>query len=124
MVFKKRFLFYVEKGDGMELAILNSLVCTTEGVYKVERIDVETARKLLKSYQGNWKSYVGHESTANFLSALLKTKIQHSRVTFQHRQYQTALCFKLFERVPEKTYYTEFDLERVDYTFFLMKKID
>lgn len=86
----------------MEIALLNSLVVTSPGFYKAEKITLEDAQQWLKYYEGRYKSFIGHKSTAQFLQELLGIKVEQNRKIFRHMKYQKAICFSLNERYPEK----------------------
>lgn len=60
----------------MELAILNSLVVTSPGFYKAEKITLEEVEQWLNHYEGRYKSIIGHKSTAQFLQKILGIKIE------------------------------------------------
>lgn len=103
----------------MEIAFLNSLVVTSPGFYKAEKITLEEVQQWLKHYGCRYKSFIGHKSTAQFLQELLSIKIEQNRKNFRHMKYQKAICFALYKRYPEKMVLSKKDLEKAKYQFYL-----
>lgn len=101
----------------MEIAFLNSLVVTSPGFYKAEKITLEEVKQWLKHYDGRYKSFIGHKSTAQFLQKLLGIKIEQNRKTFRHMKYQKAICFSLYERYPENVFANAKRLRKPDINF-------
>ncbi|MBY0126131.1 YddF family protein [Bacillus subtilis] len=108
----------------MEIAFLNSLVVTSPGFYKAEKITLDEVKQWLNHYDGQYKSFIGHKSTAQFLQKLLGIKIEQNRKTFRHMKYQKAICFSLYERYPENVLLTQRDLEKARYQFYLLTRLD
>ncbi|MCY9089363.1 MULTISPECIES: YddF family protein [Bacillus mojavensis subgroup] len=108
----------------MEIALLNSLVVTVPGFYKAEKITLEDAQQWLKYYEGRYKSFIGHKSTAQFLQELLGIKVEQNRKIFRHMKYQKAICFSLNERYPENVVLSKKDLEKAKYQFYLLTRLD
>ncbi|ADP30978.1 hypothetical protein DJ95_4152 [Bacillus atrophaeus subsp. globigii] len=71
----------------MEIAFLNSLVVTSPGFYKAEKITLDEVKQWLNHYDGRYKSFIGHKSTAQFLQKLLGIRIEQNRKTFRHMKY-------------------------------------
>jgi hypothetical protein len=108
----------------MEIAFLNSLVVTSPGFYKAEKITLVEVQQWLKRYGGRYKSFIGHKSTAQFLQELLGIKIEQNRKVFRHMKYQKAICFALYERYPENMVLSKKDLEKAKYQFYLLTRLD
>ena len=79
----------IYKGDGkMEVALLNSLVLTSPGCYKADKITIQEVHDVLGCYGWRYKSFIGHRSTALFMQALLGIRVEHNRKIFRHMRYQ------------------------------------
>ncbi|MEX5482432.1 YddF family protein [Bacillus velezensis] len=108
----------------MEVALLNSLVLTSPGCYKADKITIQEVHDVLRCYGWRYKSFIGHRSTAQFMQALLGIRVEHNRKIFRHMRYQKAICFKLYDRFPEWKVLTERDLANANYQFYLLTRLD
>ena len=107
----------------MELAILNTSIMTSEGVFSLRDISLEEARKLAIDNRDNLLSAVGHQSTADILTTLLGVEIKMNRINFIQEQHQEALVFKLLGRPEEGKILTLNEIEKIGYKFQLLIKI-
>ena len=94
--------------------LLSSLIVplsfeTKIAIVKVEEVDVRTARELLRE---GFKSAVGHEPTAKFLSKTLGVPVKCSRETLSLRPGDTAIAVQFRERV-QKRELTEEELNEI-----------
>ncbi|CAM4027098.1 DUF1874 domain-containing protein [Listeria booriae] len=110
----------------MKLALLNSLVITNAGCYKAKEISTMEAKCLIRSYArtNGLESYIGHTSTASFLSQLIGIPVEVNRQRFKQRTHQPVICFKLYDRLPENKCLHVQDLKTSAYAFFLLQKIE
>jgi Domain of unknown function (DUF1874) len=105
----------------MRLGVLNTSIITTDGQYSLETIALDRARVLVKESQID--SAVGHESTAEILSALLGVDVPVNRQPFSQQAGQSALVFKLNGRPPEGQILSREQLEEIGYTFKLLTRL-
>lgn len=89
----------------------------------MKKITLKEAKILLLQYKGNYISAIGHASTASLISQLLNEEIRPNRINVRQKLYQKALCFKLYERIPESVTLTEEALRNLNYDLFLMERI-
>jgi hypothetical protein len=108
----------------MELAILNTSIMTSEGVFSLRDISLEEARKLAIDNRDNLLSAVGHQSTADILTTLLGVEIKMNRINFIQEQHQEALVFKLLGRPEEGRILTLSEIEGIGYKFQMLIKIE
>ena len=108
----------------MELAILNTSIITSEGVFSLRDISLEEARKLAIDNRDNLLSAVGHQSTAEILTTLLGVEIKMNRINFVQEQHQEALVFKLLGRPEEGKILTLSEIEGIGYKFQVLIKIE
>jgi len=84
--------------------------------YKVRKISIETAKMLLKR---GFVSYIGHQSTADFLNALL---YDSDSVVFPNRgtidEPFEQVVFKLKTRLPEGKILSNEELGKIEYEFW------
>ena len=108
----------------MELAILNTSIITSEGVFSLRDISLEEARKLAITNRDNLLSAVGHQSTADILTTLLGVEIKMNRINFVQEQHQEALVFKLLGRPEKGKLLTLSEIEEIGYKFQMLIKIE
>lgn len=109
----------------MKLAILNTAIMTTDGVYQLETVTLEYAKQLVADAVASdgLDSAVGHQATADLLTSLLGAPVPYNRQIFAHEVGQRALVFKLNDRPKEGT---EFDLAmlmEIGYTLKVMTRL-
>lgn len=106
----------------MKIGLLNTSIVTTDGMYHIRTVDVQTA----KNYAETWEhdSAIGHEATAEIMSRLLRMKIEVNRQEFKQQPGQHALVFKLKGRPPEGVILTKEEIEEIGYEFKVMYRIE
>lgn len=105
----------------MKLALLNTTIATTDGVYEIKTISLEHAKALVT--QNELDSAIGHESTARVMSTLLNANIITNRQQFEQQAGQDALVFKLKGRLQEGVILTSHEIEEIGYEFKLMTRV-
>ena len=98
------------------VAVLNTSIATTHGVYEYVEISLDEARNLVRQPEGIL-SAVGHESTAQILTSLLEMEVPVNRIFFQQQAGQEALVFKLNGRAPEGVILSAEEIEAIGYSF-------
>lgn len=107
----------------MKLALLNTTIATTDGLYSVRTITLAEARqKFLLAEEID--SAIGHESTAQIMSALLGGEVKVNRQQFAQERGQKALVFKLKGRAPEGVILSVEEIESIGYEVKLMVRLD
>ena len=106
-----------------KLAILNTSIITSEGIFSLRDISLEEARKLAIDNRDNLLSAVGHQSTADILTTLLGVAVSMNRINFVQEKEQEALVFKLLGRPEEGKILTLNEIEKIGYKFQLLIKI-
>lgn len=81
--------------------VFNTPIITAYGTFRYRKIDVETAVEFLRAR--DWQSAVGHEGTASLLNQLSGVEIPVRRERTQMRAGDTALVFRILQRLPENT---------------------
>ena len=103
-----------------KLAILNTSILTSTGMYELRDITLQEAQQLVKD--NNILSAIGHQSTADILTTLLETTIHMNRIMFEQEQGQKALVFKLNGRPEEGKILTQQEIEEIGYKFQLLTR--
>lgn len=103
------------------VAILNTAILTAYGVYDYVPVTVEDAREMVTT-QG-YKSYVGHEATAQALSELLGVEVSVNREMYTQEVGDRALVFKLRGRLPEGKILSREELELIGYDLGLLVRV-
>ncbi|HOQ16042.1 MAG TPA: YddF family protein [Defluviitaleaceae bacterium] len=104
------------------IALFNGTVATTDGLYRVQGISVDDAKKLIE--ENGFISAIGHKATAEIMSDLLGINIPMNRIDFKQEIGQKAVVFKLKKRPPEGSVLTKEQIEATGYEFKLMERIE
>ena len=104
----------------MNIAILNTTIATTDGLYRISPITLEVAKELVS--KSPILSAIGHQSTADILTELLGVNIPMNRINFAQEVNQSAIVFKLKGRAPEGVILTKEQIEEIGYEFKLMTR--
>ncbi|GAB6267362.1 MAG: hypothetical protein STSR0002_01020 [Smithella sp.] len=99
--------------------ILNTPILTDYGTYRFEKISLEEARKMAKGAM----SAVGHEGAAKALSVLLGIAIQTNRQKVALQPGDSALVFKILERLPEGAVLSAEETLNMPYEFGRLERI-
>lgn len=100
-----------------KIALLNTSIITTAGSYVLTDITLDQARDLIAENADNLDSAIGHQSTAEIMTTLLRQDIQVNRQMFVQEVGQTALVFKLNGRPEEGKVLTVDEIEKIGYKF-------
>jgi hypothetical protein len=102
----------------MKIIISNSFslnMIETPNTIKVEEISAEETKKILSNT--NWKSVVGHESTAQILTQILGLPVPMNRQAIKLSKEDILVVFQLLERLPEGKVLSEEELKTIPYKF-------
>jgi hypothetical protein len=108
-----------------KLTLLNTSILTSFGTYTYEPLTLEEARELICRFQHPGKtihSAIGHQSTADLLTALLGYPVAANRSEFKQTTDAAALVFKLKGRPPEGKVLSRDELEKIGYEFGLLRR--
>ena len=108
----------------MKLAMLNTTIATTNGVFKITDLSLEQARQLAMENKDNILSAIGHEATAKVMTTLLGVEVPTNRIVFAQEKEQKAIVLKMNGRIPEGVVLTVEDMEKIGYSFKLMEKLE
>ena len=103
----------------LPIAILNTTILTADGDFSLKTISLKEAKKLIKGKE--ILSAVGHESTSQILTNLLKVDVPVNRIQFKQESGQKALCFKLLGRPEEGKILTLKEIEEIGYEFKILE---
>lgn len=109
-----------------KLTLLNACILTRFGTYTYQPLTLEEARALVSGFQQEGKpiqSAIGHQSTAELLTALLEFPVAANRMEFQQTLEDAALIFKLNGRPPEGKVLSREELEEIGYEFGLLSRL-
>ena len=109
----------------MKLAVLNTAIMTTDGTYQLETITLEQAKQLATEAAAGpgLDSAIGHQATAELLSAVLGVPVPYNRQLFAQEVGQKALVFKLNGRPPEGTELSLSRIQEIGYTLKVMTRL-
>jgi len=103
----------------MKKYILNTPVLTNYGVYRFEKMSLEEARLFARDAV----SAVGHEGAAKAMSAILGIEIPLHRRKITMRPGDSALVFKILERLPEGAVLSAEETLEMPYEFGRLERI-
>jgi hypothetical protein len=105
------------------LTLLNTSVITAYGTYVYKPLTLNEAQTVLHEFRETGKttqSAIGHQSTADLLSALLEFPVKVNRMEFKQAVDDVGLVFKLKQRAPEGMILSREELEAIGYEFGLL----
>ena len=123
---KNKTLYFVNIDDYIhtkimiKIAILNTSILTTYGVFVYQPITLEEAKKLIAA---GYQSYVGHQSTCDILTELLEVPVEMNRTQYEQKASEKAIVFKLNSRPPEGKILTKEELIEIGFSFGLVTKL-
>lgn len=107
------------------LVLLNTSILSTYGSFTYAPLTLVQTRQLLTEFRDTGReiiSAIGHQTTAELLSALLEFPVAARRVEFRQTPQDVALVFKLRGRVPEGKILTRAELEALGYDFGVLQR--
>jgi len=110
------------KDTNLPIVLFNGTVATTNGLYSIKDIDIETAKMFIE--QNGFISAIGHEATAEIMSELLEQDIQMNRIQFHQEVGQKAIAFKLNERPVEGAVLNKEEVESIGYALKIMERLE
>jgi hypothetical protein len=108
------------------LTFLNAAIITSHGSYLYEPLSLQEARLLVANFRAAGReiqSAIGHESTAELMTTLLKFPVANNRIDFVQTIEDIALVFRLNKRAPEGKILNREELEAIGYELGLLTKI-
>lgn len=100
--------------------VLNTPIITDYGDYSFRKIGVEEAKDVLA---GGFVSAVGHQGTADVLTAVLGIVIPMNRIAVKMEAGDKAVVFRLTSRLPEGTVLTAEELKAIPYELGLLERV-
>jgi hypothetical protein len=91
----------------------------SELLLKVSEVSLPMVKALLQSQE--WSSAVGHQSTADVLTALLGTSVPSNRVSVKLTKGDTLIAFQLLTRLEEGRVLTAEEIKALPYKFYLVE---
>jgi Domain of unknown function (DUF1874) len=108
------------------LVLLNSSILTQFGTYRYEPISLAAAKRLLHEFSEanrTIESAIGHQPTAELLTGLLEFPVAVNRIQFEHAVGETALVFKLKQRLDDIKVLSQQEIKNIGYEFGLLTRL-
>ena len=102
--------------------ILNAPILTAYGRYNFVHISVSLAQELM--IQEEFTSAVGHQGTAEIISRLVNINVSVNRITIKMQPGDSAIVFRLLERLPEGKVLSMEELKSLPYEFGLLERVE
>jgi len=111
-----------EKKEYKKIVFANCSIITTEGTFKKKKISLEKVKKLIFK-TAHYESAIGHDSTAEILSNLVRITIPVNRIKYEQKEDELMIVFQLRDRPPEGKILSKEEIEEIGYDFFSIEKI-
>ena len=105
----------------MNVTLLNTSVLANFGSYEYSPISLDEAKNLVT--ENEFQSAIGHQSTAEVLTALLDVQVVANRLEFFQTIDDIALIFKLRSRPPEGKILSREEIEEIGYDFGILRRL-
>lgn len=115
------------------ITLLNTSILTDHGNYRYTEITLDKAKGILLGSVNpmigdpgrieGWRSAIGHESTAQIMSALLGREIPVNRIQYKQKIGDRAIVFKLNGRPPEGKIFSTEEIEKIGYSWGLLERL-
>lgn len=102
--------------------ILNAPIITAHGLYRYSPVSAEAASAMIED--ADFVSAVGHVGTAEVLSAVLGMTIPASRVNVTMEPGDTAVVFRLLQRLPEGAVLSAEELAQLPYELGILERLE
>lgn len=105
----------------MKITLLNTSILTAYGIFEFQPLTLEKARSLV--LVNEVVSAIGHQATAEILSDLLGISVNANRIEYIQSVGETALIFKLKNRIPEGKVLNRTEIEEIGYEFGILRRL-
>jgi hypothetical protein len=108
----------------MAVYLINALVVPFRGdraKFEIEKISIEQARVLTAN---GFTSVIGHASTAELLSQLLKVSVPTQRIQVFFEPGDTAVAFVLLSRIPEGKVLSSEEINSIGYIIYKITRLE
>jgi len=107
------------------LVLLNSSILTEFGTYRYEPVSLAAAKALLHEFNDTKRtieSAIGHQPTAELLTSLLEFPVAVNRIQFQQAVGDTALVFKLRQRLHDIKVLSQEEIKNIGYGVWFIRR--
>lgn len=98
---------------------LNMLNVKDKVNIEIEKVELSYIKNFLS--ENEYKSVIGHEGTALFLSKILNLNIAYNREAIKLAKDDILIVFQLKTRLPEGLELSEEEIKKIKYDFYMVK---
>jgi len=109
-------------GGHFPVVLFNGPICTTTGLYRVSDIEIEEAKRLIRTY--GFVSAVGHRASAEVLSSILAVEVPMNRIEYSQKVGQKAIALKLKIRPAEGRILTASEMIQIGFNLLLLERLE
>lgn len=101
---------------------MNTSILTSFGKFDYSPIDLSEVVELMVN--NDYQSAIGHESTAEVMTTLTGINVVMNRITVDMQVGDSAIVFKLNARPAEGAILNREELERIGFSWGILKRLD
>lgn len=104
------------------ITLLNTSIITDYGRYLFVRKSLEEIKTFVAGNE--IQSAIGHEATAEILTELLEFPVPFNRINYIQQVGDSAVVFKLKQRMPEGVILSREEIEKIGYDFGILTRLE
>ncbi|MBM7614481.1 YddF family protein [Alkaliphilus hydrothermalis] len=112
----------MKQDTSLPIVLFNGTIATTNGIYSIQDINVESAKKLMA--EKGVISAIGHKATAEILTDILEQPIPMNRIEFHQQVGQIAIVLKLNIRPEEGVILSKEEVDKIGYCLKIMVRLE
>ena len=108
----------------MKLFLMNTSIITNPGTFKMSPITNEEGKALLRNFEGEVISAIGHDASAEAMSIVLDQPILVNRVAVTFEVHDSAIALKMRGRIPEGVILNLEEMNKIGFDLFILERVE